>query len=308
MNSVHYSKSRKPKSPLSLNPKFHILMSPIQCYPLGVIYTKKARILNRTRLAPDIWLLRLQCPEISSAAKPGQFVMVSVESTDDVPSPILKRALAVYSSDNNSISLLIRIAGDGTRKICQLAEGNNLNLVGPLGNGFDLDRARGKYSIITAGGSGIASVYMLARGLRKQGNDVCLVYGGKSASDLAGISDFQALDIPLFTATEDGSAGFNGLVTDALKNVLAELEGKSINIYTCGPNPMMKAVCGLAEGRSIPCQISVEIKMACGFGVCLGCAVKTTKGNRLACSHGPVFEASEFIWEDFNGKKEAAHE
>lgn len=273
-----------------------------------MIYTTKAKILDHILLAPDTWLLRLHCPEIASASRPGQFVMASVESSDDVPSPILKRALAVYSADNNSFSLLVRIAGDGTRKICRLAPGNYLNLVGPLGNGFNLERARGKYSIITAGGSGIASVYLLARGLRKLGKDVCLVYGGKSASDLAGLSDFQDLKIPVHTATEDGSSGFKGLVTGALTRVLAGLEGKSLNMYTCGPNPMMQAVCGLAANKSIPCQISVEIKMACGFGVCLGCAVKTTAGNRLACSHGPVFEASEFIWEDFHGNKGEAHE
>jgi len=274
-----------------------------------VIYTTKAKILDHCLLAPDTWQLRLQCPEIASAAKPGQFVMASVESSDEIPSPILKRALAVYSADKQGFfSLLVRIAGDGTRKICQVAPGNSLNLVGPLGNGFDLDRGRKKYSIITAGGSGIASVYLLARSLQKLGEDVCLVYGGKSASDLAGLSDFQALNIPIHTATEDGSAGYKGLVTGALEKVLVGLEGKSLNMYTCGPNPMMKAVYSLAANSSIPCQISVEIKMACGFGVCLGCAVKTRNGNRLACTHGPVFEASEFIWEDFNGKKETAHE
>jgi len=273
-----------------------------------VIYTTKAKIIDHILLAPETWQLRLQCPEIASSASPGQFVMASVESSDEIPSPILKRALAVYSADNDSFSLLIRIAGDGTRKICRLAPGNHLNLVGPLGNGFNLERARGKYSIITAGGSGIASVYLLARGLRKLGEDVCLVYGGRSASDLAGLSDFQALKIPIYTATEDGSSGFEGLVTGALEHALADQGGKSLNMYACGPNPMMKAVSSLASDRSIPCQISVEIKMACGFGVCLGCAVKTTGGNRLACSHGPVFEASEFIWEDFHGKKGEAHE
>jgi dihydroorotate dehydrogenase electron transfer subunit len=303
---------------LPLNPVRHYSLSGINNsafsrYPFNgmlliVIYTTKAKILNHTLLAPDTWLLRLHCPEIASAAKPGQFVMASVNSSDEIPSPILKRALAVYSADDNNFSLLIRIAGDGTRKICQIAPGNSLNLVGPLGNGFNLDRGRKKQNIITAGGSGIASVYMLARGLQKRGEDVTLVYGGKSTSDLAGLSDFQALNIPVHTATEDGSAGYRGLVTGALEQVLDGLEGKPFNIYTCGPNPMMKAVCALAANKSMPCQISVEIKMACGFGVCLGCAVKTTKGNRLACSHGPVFDASEFIWEDFYGNKGEAHE
>ncbi len=273
-----------------------------------MIYTTKAKILDHEELAPGTWRLRLKNPRISCEVRPGQFVMVSVGSGEEIPSPILKRALAVYQADESSLSLIIRIEGDGTRKICQLAPGNSLNLVGPLGNGFDLDRAAGKYSVITAGGSGIASVYLLARELRQRGEKACLVYGGRSASDLAGLEDFKELDIPVFTATEDGSSGFKGLVTGALEQVLAGLEGESPSLYTCGPNPMMKAVTKLAAEKSIPCQLSVEIKMACGFGVCLGCAVKTTRGNRLACTHGPVFDASEFIWEDFEGRGETDDE
>ena len=133
-----------------------------------MIYTTKAKILDHEELAPGTWRLRLKNPRISCEVRPGQFVMVSVGSGEEIPSPILKRALAVYQADDSSLSLIIRIEGDGTRKICQLAPGNSLNLVGPLGNGFDLERAAGKYSIITAGGSGIASVYLLARELRQR--------------------------------------------------------------------------------------------------------------------------------------------
>lgn len=249
-------------------------------------------------------MIRVRNARIASRARPGQFLMVSVESKDETPSPILKRALAVYGTEHEDFTLLIRIEGDGTRKLCQAAPGNHLNLVGPLGNGFDLERGAGRYNVIVAGGSGIASVYLLARELRRKGRDVCLVYGGRNASDLAGLEDFQALKIPIHTATEDGSAGFRGMVTGALRQVISGLAGKPLNIYTCGPNPMMQAVSAMAAEDAIPCQLSVEIKMACGFGVCLGCAVKTTGGNRLACTHGPVFDATEFIWEDFGGTME----
>jgi len=246
-------------------------------------------------------MLRLESRMIASESKPGQFVMASVHSSDELPSPILKRALAVYRIEGDVVSLLVRIEGDGTRKLCQVAPGNELNLVGPLGNGFDLERARERYSVIVAGGSGIASVYLLALELKKRGDGVCLVYGGRTSSELVGLGDFQALGLSIHTATEDGSSGFRGLVTGALEPILSRPVKESFNLYTCGPNPMMEAVSRLAAKHGIPCQISVEIKMACGFGVCLGCAVKTTSGNRLACSHGPVFEASEFIWEDFRG-------
>jgi len=269
-----------------------------------VIYTTSGEILEHRQLAPETWVLKVRNAQIASQVKPGQFLMASIESKDETPSPILKRALAVYGTEREDLSLLIRIEGDGTRKLCQAAPGNNLNLVGPLGNGFDLERGVGRYSVIVAGGSGIASVYLLARELRRKGRDVCLVYGGRNALDLAGLEDFQALKIPVHTSTEDGSAGFHGMVTGALQQVLSGLDEAPLNIYTCGPNPMMREVSNIAKVNSIPCQLSVEIKMACGFGVCLGCAVKTTEGNRLACTQGPVFDASRFIWEDFAGNRE----
>lgn len=273
-----------------------------------MIYTTEGTILEHTRLAPDTWQVIVHCPEISATVKPGQFVMAAVDSSEELPSPILKRALAVYQAEHEHLGLLVRIKGEGTRKICRAAPGNNLSLVGPLGNGFNLERGRGRFTIIAVGGSGIASVYLLARDLFQRGEELCLLYGGKSSEDLAGIDDFRSLGIPVHTSTEDGSLGYHGLLSGALRKLITEMKGKDLNIYTCGPNPMMQAVCDLARRESIPCQISVEIKMACGFGVCLGCAVRTVQGNRLACTHGPIFDGLEFIWEDFKGGRDSGND
>ncbi|RPJ83554.1 MAG: dihydroorotate dehydrogenase electron transfer subunit, partial [Acidobacteria bacterium] len=130
----------------------------------------------------------------------------------------------------------------------------------------------------------------------QQGEDVHLLYGARTAADLVMLEDFQSLDIPLFIATDDGSAGFKGFITAGLGDYMKACSS-NLNFYTCGPEPMLRAVSTFACMQGIPCQVSVEARMACGFGVCLGCSVSTRDGNRLACSDGPVFEAGELIWD-----------
>ncbi len=253
-------------------------------------------------LPRDNYVLTVAAPEIALSVLPGQFVMVAAAGQSVVPNPLLKRALAVYTvSDRKSgtpqITLLLRVVGEGTRRLAELRAGALLDLVGPLGNGFDLERARSRISLLVAGGTGIASVYLLAEQLLREGEDARLVYGGRSNEDLVGLKEFQALGMPIVVTTEDGSAGVRGLVTDGLNRVLTEFPDRLANIYTCGPTAMMQAVSQVAVERDIPCQLSVEVKMACGFGVCLGCTVKTKGSYRLACTHGPVFDAAEFEWE-----------
>lgn len=244
-------------------------------------------------------ILTVQAPEIARQALPGQFVMAAAATEGSIPYPLLKRALAVYSvsEDRSSLRLLLKVIGEGTRRLSELRNGEALELVGPLGNGFDLERGRGRLNLLVVGGTGIASVLLLARKLLDQGDETILIYGGRTGADLVGLDDFIGLEIPVLVTTEDGSRGTRGLVTDALRETLNRNKERSLNVYTCGPNAMMEAVWKMAEPRSVPCQVSVEVKMACGFGVCLGCTVKTTESYRLACTHGPVFNAETFIWE-----------
>lgn len=245
-------------------------------------------------------LLAIRSREIALNSKPGQFVMVSPANRGS--DPLLKRALAIYSlppeKDNGKIiTLLIKVVGEGTRQLASLVKGDETTLIGPLGNGFDTSLASGKTSLIVAGGVGIASVYLLAEKLSKSGEDVRLLYGAQRAEDLVGLQDFQNLEIPIQITTEDGSKGLKGRVTQALTPYFARHSPKELTVYTCGPNPMMKAVSKLTATHRVNCQISVETHMACGFGVCLGCSVKTVHSFRLACSDGPVFDAQEFVWE-----------
>jgi dihydroorotate dehydrogenase electron transfer subunit len=278
------------------------LSVPSACAILAIVIQTQAPVTAIRALPKGNYMLVVEAPEIARTSLPGQFVMVAVAGQSVVPNPLLKRALAVYTVPDrktgaSKITLLLRVVGEGTQRLAEVRSGALLDLVGPLGNGFDLGRARARVSLLVVGGTGIASVYLLAEQLLREGEEVRLIYGGRSAEDLVGLQEFQALDLPIIVTTEDGSLGIRGLVTEGLRLELQEVPGQLANIYTCGPTPMMQAVSELAVKGSIPCQLSVEVKMACGFGVCLGCTVKTKGSYRLACTHGPVFDAADFEWE-----------
>ena len=268
-----------------------------------MVHTLEAPVIKNLRLPKHNYLLLIRAPEIAREVLPGQFVMAAAVEDESLHYPLLKRALAVYSvrreaNRDSIITLLLKVIGVGTRHLASLQPGDTINLIGPLGKSFDVSRAEGKINLLVAGGIGIASFYLLAERLLEKGEEVHLIYGGRSAEDLVGLDDFRRLDLPVATTTEAGDLGTKGLVTEVLKTHLERFQNDHLVIYTCGPNRMMQAVSGLANGLNIPCQISIEAKMACGFGVCLGCSVKTTHSYRLACKEGPVFEASEFVWEE----------
>lgn len=265
-------------------------------------YLQDLPVIESRRLPGQNHVLSVQAAQIASQVCPGQFVMAAEAFQDSLPSPLLKRALAVYSIGRDEaasvITLLVKVIGEGTRRLAGLQSGDRLSLIGPLGNGFDLEAARGKTSYLVAGGIGIASVYLLAETLVSRGERVHLFYGGRSAEELVGLEDFEKLGIEIVLSTDDGSRGSPGFVTEVLACQLERHPERPCVIYTCGPNPMMKKVTRMAREHNLPCFLSVESKMACGFGVCLGCSVKTVSSYRLACTHGPVFEAGEFIWEE----------
>lgn len=270
------------------------------CYPSGVWQLEGAVLEQRSWSIYSI--LTVEAPAIAETALPGQFVMAAPHSGSTVPAPLLKRALAVYgvihrAGEPSAITLLLKVVGEGTKRLALVRRGETIDLVGPLGVGFDLQRAAGKLNLIVAGGTGIASVRLLAERLLHCGEEVRLLYGGRSRQDLVGLDDFSKLQMEVIPVTEDGSLGVRGLVTDGLRTALQRLPAGLVNVYTCGPNRMMQAVSEMALAAGIPCQISVEMKMACGFGVCLGCTVKTRESYRLACTHGPVFDAHGFVWE-----------
>ncbi len=261
-----------------------------------------ARVLANRREGGG-WRLSLAVPRWPGSI-PGQFVMVGagVESEAVRRDPLLPRPMAVYRDSGPAdggegrIELLYRVVGRGTTLMAEARPGQTIPLVGPLGRGFPVEAGAGP-AIAVGGGSGIASLYELARALRKVGRAVVVILGARTRIDLLGRGDFERLDVDLVCTTEDGSEGIAGRVTDPLADRLVAT-GQAATLFAVGPTPMMRACAELAETHSVPCLVSLENPMACGFGVCLGCAAPRRSGGfSLVCRAGPVFDAREIDWE-----------
>jgi len=266
-----------------------------------------AMVLSNIEVSPGYWRIRLTAPPEFAAARPGQFVMTRVNNSID---PLLRRPFGIFDVSTYTpahsgavaqpcFEMLYRVVGKGTSMLATLHETDCLNILGPLGSGFDLG-ATGREKLIVGGGVGLAPLYLLARELVKN-SSVRLFAGGKTRDDILCITEFERLGVECYVATEDGSLGECGLVTEALIKRLEQLGGEA-EIFACGPHGMLKAVAGIAEERGIACQVSLEGYMACGVGACLGCVTPghlhshETPDYRCVCSEGPVFPASELGW------------
>lgn len=232
---------------------------------------------------------------------PGQFVMLSPGARGAAPrsDPLLPRPMAVYRESpragERAIEILFKVHGRGTALLADVRRGERVRLVGPLGTPFP-DPPGATPSLLVAGGTGIASVYALAARLAGRGAAVTVLLGARTAADLMGGDDFAALGVGLEVATEDGSRGRRGLVTALLAAALERAPGACV--YACGPTPMMRAAADLAAAHGQPCWVSLENPMACGFGVCLGCAAPLTDGSfALVCRDGPVLAGDRVAWE-----------
>ncbi len=258
-----------------------------------------AEVLENRAEGGENLRLRLRVPEWPGFL-PGQFVMLSPGARTSVErsDPLLPRPMAIYRTRPEAgaaeVEILYRRVGRGTRLLAETLPGQALRVVGPLGRPFPAP-APGERALLVAGGTGIASVYQLAASIQALGRAEVLL-GARSAADLMGEGDFAALGVALRVATEDGSRGERGLVTALLESALAERG--SARVYTCGPKPMMERVARLAAAAGQPCVVSLENNMACGFGVCLGCAAPLSAGGyALVCREGPAFDAGAIAWE-----------
>lgn len=222
---------------------------------------------------------------------PGQFVQVRIDGS---PSTFLRRPISINSVDNaaGTLSLLIRRAGEGTAHLIQAEEGQTINLLLPLGNGFSTPAAPGKRLLLVGGGVGVAPMLYLGAELNRLGHKPEFLLGARSATDLLELAEFEKLGT-VHTTTEDGSAGEKGFVTNH-----SRFQAPVDMIYCCGPAPMMKAVAALARKLGAECEVSLENMMACGLGACLCCVENTVKGNVCVCTEGPVFNINQLTWQD----------
>lgn len=233
--------------------------------------------------------LRLEVGADWPTALPGQFVMLSPGALPAAPrlDPLLPRPMAIFRREGAALDVLYKVTGRGTALLAAARPGERVRMVGPLGRAFP-EPAPGARVALVGGGTGIASLFDLAARAR-MGGPVLALLGARRADDLMALGAFRALGVELQLATEDGSAGRKGLVTDLLDEALTD--GVDA-VYACGPTPMMQRAAALAADAGRPCFLSLENRMACGFGVCLGCAVpRREAGYALVCRDGPVFEA-----------------
>ena len=255
--------------------------------PVKLQYKKK----KKEQLKPDIYKFSLSAKEIVDIAKPGQFIEIRV--TDELD-PFLRRPISIYNMDkgNGVLEIIFRIQGKGTEILSRRKEGENIDIIGPLGYGtFNFDGY--KNIAILGGGIGVFPLYELAKQSKKEAKiNTYLGFRNKEAVILE--EEFKSISDKLVITTDDGSYKIHGFAINELKK---DIENEKIDcIFACGPLPLLKAVQKLAEEINIPCQISLEEKMGCGLGVCLGCAVEvTTGGYEHVCKQGPVFESNKVI-------------
>jgi len=234
-------------------------------------------------------LLRLQAEQALPNIKPGQFVQVRVDGS---PSTYLRRPISIHDVDfaKNEISLLVQQVGEGTRHLAAVENGDNINMVLPLGNGFTLPEKEER-CLLVGGGIGIAPLYYFAKMLNEKDIRPTLLLGGKSEIDLLRLAHYQQLG-ETFVTTEDGSLGEKGFVTQH-----SVWQKQSFDkIYVCGPKPMMKAVAKLAAEKGVWCEVSLENLMACGLGACLCCVEDTIDGHVCVCKEGPLFNTRRLKW------------
>ncbi len=249
----------------------------------------------------DYYCMGIACGDAYSQAVPGQFVMLK---TGSGLTPLLRRPFSIHRivTENGKLcglEILYKVIGKGTRLLSRMPTGHPLEMIGPLGRGFEIPSGAERIYIV-AGGVGIAPLLFLASELRNSaGNDLdCSVFlGGRTADDILCRSLFEQYAITVRPATEDGTMGHRGLVTDLLTEAL----GKDLpdTIYACGPTGMLRSVSRLAARFGVRCQVSIETMMACGMGACMGCAVeKAGKSDRYlhACLDGPVFDSMKIEW------------
>jgi len=217
---------------------------------------------------------------------PGQFGMLEVPPT---PGILLRRPFSLARQQGEVTEILYKVVGKGTQAMAGIQKGDRVRILGPLGRGFS-ENPEGDSLIGVAGGYGIAPFWEFAAQLKKKGRTLHLFYGARSASDLIYLDELKSLGVELHLATEDGSQGHQGLVTELLDQVFPKVPPHWVG--SCGPLGLLYAVGRWAEGRGVACELSVEEAMGCGTGVCLGCVVKDRQGHyRRSCVEGPVFSA-----------------
>jgi dihydroorotate dehydrogenase electron transfer subunit len=252
------------------------------------LFITKAPVKEVIKLENDIFILKIYAPDIASVIKPGEFLNVRVSETSY---PLLRRPFSVCDVEDEYIFLMFSIFGEGTRILAHKQKGNLIDLLGPLGNGFDPD---GDYdtAIFVAGGLGVAPFPYLTR-IFNASREIYSFIGGRTHSD---VITYRMKNVKV--ATEDGSLGFKGNVVELLQHDIHNIKSEKVKIFACGPNAMLRSLKEFCLKYNFDCMASTECAMACGFGICQGCPIESTHYSDkylLVCKDGPVFNLRDVI-------------
>lgn len=241
----------------------------------------KFKVVQNVKIAKDVYKMILD-GDTKDIARAGQFINIELESL------YLRRPISICDYDEKSITIIYKVVGKGTEIMSGLNEGTELDVLTGLGNGFDLN-CDGDKPLIIGGGVGTPPMYRLCKDLIAEGKKPVVILGFGSKEDLFFEEEFKALGVDVYVSTVDGNVGTKGFVTDVMK----ELNDYTY-FYACGPMVMLKAICGATDKSG---QVSLEERMGCGFGACMGCTIKTNDGYKRVCKEGPVFRKESLIWE-----------
>lgn len=239
------------------------------------------RITSNEKIARDIFKMTL-AGDTSAITAPGQFVNIKLDGF------FLRRPISVCDCVGENLTLIYKTVGRGTEQMSRMKNGDELDLLTGLGNGYNT-KISGGSPLLVGGGVGVPPMYMLCRELISEGKNVTVVLGFNSKDDVFYENEFRALGADVHIATADGTYGTKGFVTDVIKDMQYTF------FYTCGPEPMFRAMHKIMKTLG---QYSFEERMGCGFGACMGCSCKTLTGNKRICKEGPVMESEEIIWAD----------
>ncbi len=262
---------------------------------------EKTTVIEHHNFQGEYRILRLSAPATGPLVKPGQFLELQVPRLAE---RILRRPFSIYQADESGVAVLYKAVGRGTEAMAAIQVGEQVNIIGPLGNGYP-EADSGKTPVLVAGGYGNAALYILAQRMKKKG---IAFFGGRSEIDILLVKEFEKLGWEVRPTTDDGSLGTKGLVTAAFdpwmnqRGVGSGEQGvENIELFVCGPNPMLKAMGDRAIEHGFTAWLSLDKNMACGVGACLTCVIKRKTENgwewARCCKDGPIFESRDIMWE-----------
>lgn len=261
------------------------------------MFLENCEVISNIQIAGNMYLMKVKANKSIEKTKAGQFFMLQVKSG----MTFLRRPISIHyvNKEKSELEFYYEVKGQGTKDLAEVKIGEEINIQGPLGNGFDT-HIENKNIVVVGGGMGMAPMKLLIEELLKNKNKIVFIAGGRNSNALEILSNFDLNNVNTLITSDDGSIGTKGRVDIKLKEVLKN--EKFDLVYTCGPEKMMEAVGRISEENDVECQVSLEARMACGVKACVGCSIKTKAGMKKVCHDGPVFDSRIIV--DLNPKVE----